>query len=67
MKEWLLIITIWVFLLAALVFTPFLTIWSLNLLFGLGIAYNLKTWLAVWLLSSIISPSMSKAVDRIGK
>jgi hypothetical protein len=35
--------------LVMIVFGPFLTIWSLNTLFGLGIAYTFKTWLAaVW-------------------
>jgi hypothetical protein len=29
---------------------PFITIWALNTLFGLGIAYTFWTWLAVvWL------------------
>ena len=28
---------------------PFISIWALNTLFGLGIAYNIWTWLAmVW-------------------
>lgn len=38
------------FILVVLVFGPFVTIWSLNTLFGLGIAYSLKTWLAtIWI------------------
>jgi len=37
-------------LFAVLLLFPFLTIWSLNTLFGLGIDYTLWTWLAmVWL------------------
>lgn len=33
-----------------LVFAPFVTIWSMNTLFALGIEYSLRTWLAmVWL------------------
>lgn len=35
---------------ALLLLAPFATIWSLNTLFGLGIAYTFWTWLAVvWL------------------
>jgi hypothetical protein len=34
-----------------LVTGPLITIWSINTLFGLGIAYSFWTWLAVmWLL-----------------
>jgi hypothetical protein len=29
------------------IFGPFVTIWALNTLFGLGIAYTFWTWLAV--------------------
>lgn len=28
-------------------YAPFILIWALNTLFGLGIAYTFKTWLAV--------------------
>jgi len=44
-------ITALVVLIAALIIVgPFITIWSLNTLFGLGIAYSFWTWLAtVWL------------------
>lgn len=38
------------FILVLIVFGPFVSIWSLNTLFGLGIAYTFKTWLAaVWI------------------
>jgi hypothetical protein len=37
---------------ALIIFGPFLTIWSINTLFGLGIVYTFKTWLAVVLLAS---------------
>ena len=37
-----------------LVFGPFLAIWSMNTLFGLGIAYTLKTWLAALILVGIV-------------
>ena len=33
---------------------PLLTIWSLNTLFGLGIAYNFYTWLATVILAAAI-------------
>ena len=36
---------------------PLGVIWSLNLLFGLSIAYNLHTWFAALLLSGIVSGS----------
>jgi len=36
------------------VFGPFFTIWSLNTIFGLEIAYTFKTWVAViWLITII--------------
>lgn len=39
------------FILALLVFGPLATIWSLNTLFGLEIAYSFRTWIAVaWLM-----------------
>lgn len=38
------------FVLLMIVFGPFVSIWSLNTLFGLGIAYTFKTWLAaIWI------------------
>lgn len=39
---------------------PLLTIWSLNTLFGLGIAYTFKTWLAALFLGLLLSSSKSK-------
>lgn len=35
------------FLIAVIIFAPLLTIWSLNTLFSLGIAYTIWTWAAV--------------------
>jgi hypothetical protein len=43
-----------------LVFYPLLIIWSLNTLFGLGIAYTLKTWLASSILTSLFYVSKGK-------
>lgn len=33
---------------------PLLTIWSINALFGLGIAYTFKTWLAALFLGACL-------------
>ena len=38
----------------ACIFIPLGAIWSLNLLFGLAIPYSFHTWLAAFLLSSIV-------------
>lgn len=45
-----------------IVFGPFVTIWSLNTLFGLGIAYTFWTWLAMAWLSLTTFGSISSAV-----
>ena len=38
------------FVIALIVVSPFVTIWALNTLFGLSIAYTIETWFAVvWL------------------
>jgi len=37
-----------------LVAGPFIVIWALNTLFGLGIAYTIKTWAAALLLGTLI-------------
>ena len=34
---------------------PFLTIFSLNALFGLQIAYSFSTWVAAWVLAGLLS------------
>ena len=40
---------------------PFLTIWALNTLFSLSIAYTIKTWLAAFILIAFMAPKpMSK-------
>lgn len=36
---------------------PLLTIWSLNTLFGLSIAYTFKTWIAALVLGLLVSNS----------
>ena len=42
------------FLIFCFIFGPLLAIWSLNVLFGLGIAYSLKTWFAALVLMGIV-------------
>ncbi len=48
-------------ILLIIVFGPLLTIWSLNTLFGLGIGYTFKTWLASLLLGGLIHKTQIKA------
>jgi hypothetical protein len=45
-------------IIVAIVFTPFIGIWAVNTLFGLGILYTFKTWLAALILGAIISPTV---------
>jgi hypothetical protein len=37
------------------IFGPFVTIWALNTLFGLGIAYTFWTWLAMVVLGMFLN------------
>ena len=45
--------------LADLVFSfvgvPFLILWSLNVVFGLGVAYTVKTFVGAWVLKALIA------------
>ena len=41
---------------AALALLPLLTIWALNTLFSLSIAYTFSTWLATIVLQSLLLP-----------
>lgn len=43
-----------VFMVFMILVGPFLTIWSLNTLFGFSIGYSLKTWFAALFLSMAI-------------
>jgi hypothetical protein len=45
-------------IIAALVVTPLTGIWALNTLFGLGIAFTFKTWVAATVLIAIVSPKV---------
>lgn len=49
-----------VIIVALIVIGPLLLIWALNTLFGLGIAYNLWTWLAAALLAAAVKTNVSK-------
>lgn len=46
-------------IIALALLTPLAGIWALNTLFGLGILYTFKTWLAALVLASIISPNVT--------
>lgn len=48
-----------VLVIALFVAGPLLAIWSLNTLFGLSIAYTLKTWFAVLVLSGIVGSKVA--------
>lgn len=43
----------------AVIFMPFLAIWSLNTLFGFSIAYTLKTWFAALVISGIVGQKVT--------
>jgi len=45
---------------ALVIIGPLLLIWALNTLFGLGIAYNIWTWMAAALLSIAIKSNVPK-------
>ena len=51
MKALLIVLAIIVILVAV----PFMTIWSLNTLFALGIAYTLHNWIAAWWLGMLVA------------
>lgn len=43
------------FALLIVIFAPLASIWSMNTLFGLNIAYTFDTWMASFILGSIVS------------
>jgi hypothetical protein len=47
-------------LVAFIIFAPFITIWALNTLFNLGIAFNFYTWAAILWLSVTLFARNSK-------
>jgi 5-bromo-4-chloroindolyl phosphate hydrolysis protein len=53
---------VWVFIaILILIFFPIFFIWSLNTLFGIGIAYNFWTWLASFFLISLLGGGKLKS------
>lgn len=42
-----------------LIFGPLVTIWAINTLFGLSIAYTFNTWLAVIILGSAMRANVN--------
>jgi len=50
-----------VILILAIILVPLGVIWSLNLLFGLEIAYTFGTWFAALLLSGVVGGSRSSS------
>jgi len=60
MKEGVLIL----FLIAVIVLAPLVTIWALNTLFGLGIAYTFWTWAAAVWLQGIFGGAIAAASKR---
>lgn len=53
-------------LVLVVIFAPLATIWSLNTLFGLAIAYDFWTWLAAVWLSSVTFGGVQAAVKAKG-
>jgi len=54
------IIGIGLLLLLLIIVGPFITIWSLNTLFGLGIAYTFWTWLAMMCLGLFFNSNIGR-------
>lgn len=53
-----------ILILLLIVIGPLLTIWALNTLFGLSIAYSTKTWFACLLLAGIVNGSANKGKSK---
>lgn len=53
-------ITMALVLVFALLATPFIFIWSVNTLFGVGIGYTFINWLAAFLLTQILAVSYAR-------
>lgn len=50
-----------IFAVIALLCAPLAILWSLNVLFGLGIAYTVKTYIAAAILAGALSSSVSRS------
>lgn len=64
MSDWIKIIGLIVLLILLIVFSPLITIWSLNTLFNLSIAYTIWTWLATAWLSLVTFGSVTSAIRK---
>jgi multidrug transporter EmrE-like cation transporter len=51
-------------LILLIVFSPLITLWALNTLFNLGIAYTIWTWLATAWLSLVTFGSVTSAISK---
>lgn len=54
MKDNVVLVGLLLLIVVLIIVGPFLTIWALNTLFGLGIAYTFWTWLATVILATAI-------------
>lgn len=54
MKDNTLLVGLLLLIVVLIIVGPLLTIWALNTLFSLGIAYNFYTWLATVILATAI-------------
>jgi hypothetical protein len=52
--------TLWVIVIAVILLVPFALVWMLNTLFGTGLDYTLKTWLAALILGALFSGNQRK-------
>jgi len=64
MSDWIKIIGLIVLIILLVVFSPLITIWSLNTLFSLSIAYTFWTWLATAWLSLVTFGSVTSAINK---
>ena len=49
-----------ILIVAAVVLTPFGTLFMLNTLFNLGLAYTFKTWVAALILNGMVTVNVKK-------
>lgn len=61
----LVVVCLWLGLLVAI---PLLAIWSVNTLFGLGIAYTVLNWIAAYVLITLFDAyPLSRTIDTFSK